>query len=129
MHALPSLSPALQFDPELLLRAQDVRVAFFDVDGVLTDGSLYLGDDGQEYKAFHSRDGHGMKMLQAAGVIELVAGGASPDAVGHSGAPGRDERRVLVDVTVSADVAVDTGRQTEGHRREESSAQRAKYPR
>ena len=58
-----------------------------------------------------------------------IAGGASPDAVGHSGAPGRDERRVLVDVTVSADVAVDTGRQTEGHRREESSAQRAKYPR
>ena len=40
----------------------------FDVDGVLTDGSLYLGDDGQEYKAFNSKDGLGMKMLQASGV-------------------------------------------------------------
>ena len=47
----------------------------FDVDGVLTDGRLYLSDSGQEYKSFHSRDGHGMKMLQASGVqIGIITG-------------------------------------------------------
>jgi len=45
---------------------------------VLTDGALFLGDDGQEYKAFHSRDGHGMKMLQATGVeIGIITGRTS----------------------------------------------------
>ncbi|KAA6186040.1 HAD-IIIA family hydrolase [Thiohalocapsa marina] len=47
--------------------ASAVRAIVFDVDGVLTDGSLYLGDDGQEYKAFHSRDGLGMVMLRESG--------------------------------------------------------------
>lgn len=53
---------------DVLAKAARIRLVVFDVDGVLTDGSLFLGDDGQEYKAFHSRDGHGMKLLQAAGV-------------------------------------------------------------
>lgn len=52
----------------VLKRAAGIKLVIFDVDGVLTDGSLFLGDDGQEYKAFHSRDGLGMKMLQATGV-------------------------------------------------------------
>ena len=43
---LPPLAPTLTFPPTLLLRAQPVRVAFFDVDGVLTDGSLYFSADG-----------------------------------------------------------------------------------
>jgi 3-deoxy-D-manno-octulosonate 8-phosphate phosphatase (KDO 8-P phosphatase) len=55
-----------------------VRLVIFDVDGVLTDGSLFLGDNGQEYKAFNSRDGHGMKMLQASGVdIGIITGRTS----------------------------------------------------
>lgn len=49
-------------------RAQRIRLAIFDVDGVLTDGSLYFTDSGEELKAFNVRDGHGMKMLQACGV-------------------------------------------------------------
>jgi 3-deoxy-D-manno-octulosonate 8-phosphate phosphatase (KDO 8-P phosphatase) len=53
----------------------------FDVDGVLTDGSLYLGDDGQEYKAFNSRDGHGMVMLQQTGVLLAVITGRSSEVV------------------------------------------------
>lgn len=53
---------------EILDRAVHIKLVVFDVDGVLTDGSLYLGDDGQEYKAFNSKDGLGMKMLQATGV-------------------------------------------------------------
>ncbi len=45
-----------------------IRLVIFDVDGVLTDGSLIMGDDGQEYKAFNAKDGHGMRMLQDSGV-------------------------------------------------------------
>jgi len=49
-------------------KAKSVRLAIFDVDGVLTDGVLYYSDSGVEIKAFNVRDGHGMKMLQASGV-------------------------------------------------------------
>jgi len=63
---------------DILDKAARIRLVIFDVDGVLTDGSLFLGDDGQEYKAFHSRDGHGMKMLQGAGVeIGIITGRTS----------------------------------------------------
>lgn len=63
---------------EILSKATHIKLAIFDVDGVLTDGSLYLGDDGQEYKAFNSKDGHGMKMLQQAGVtIGIITGRTS----------------------------------------------------
>jgi 3-deoxy-D-manno-octulosonate 8-phosphate phosphatase (KDO 8-P phosphatase) len=49
-------------------RARAIRLAIFDVDGVLTDGRLYYTDSGEELKVFDVRDGHGMKMLQASGV-------------------------------------------------------------
>ncbi len=49
-------------------KLKQIRLVIFDVDGVLTDGSLIMGDDGQEYKAFNAKDGHGMKMLLASGV-------------------------------------------------------------
>lgn len=49
-------------------QAKAIKLVIFDVDGVLTDGRLFIGDDGQEYKAFHSRDGLGMTMLQRTGV-------------------------------------------------------------
>lgn len=63
---------------DILERAARIRLVIFDVDGVLTDGSLYLGDDGQEYKAFNSRDGHGMVMLQESGVrIGVITGRTS----------------------------------------------------
>ena len=63
---------------DLMQKAADIRLVIFDVDGVLTDGSLFLGDDGQEYKAFNSRDGHGMKMLRGSGVeIGIITGRSS----------------------------------------------------
>ena len=76
-------SPALQYAPELLLRAQDVRVAFFDVDGVLTDGGLYIselpaGDPrgaAETIKRFHTLDGFGIKLLQRAGITPAVVTG------------------------------------------------------
>lgn len=63
---------------DILERAAQIKLLIFDVDGVLTDGSLFLGDDGLEYKAFNSRDGHGMKMLQQTGVtIGIITGRTS----------------------------------------------------
>ena len=67
--------PVLQFPPELLLRAQDVRVAFFDVDGVLTDGGLYFTEAGETIKRFNTLDGHGLKLLQRAGITPAVITG------------------------------------------------------
>ena len=72
---LPPLRPALNFAPELLLRAQPVRVVFFDVDGVLTDGGLYFTDSGETMKRFHTLDGHGLKLLQRAGITPAVISG------------------------------------------------------
>ncbi|WP_455366197.1 3-deoxy-manno-octulosonate-8-phosphatase KdsC [Kaarinaea lacus] len=68
---------------EVLNRAKNVKLVIFDVDGVLTDGSLFYGDDGQEYKAFHSRDGHGMKMLQETGVQIGIITGRTSEVVLH----------------------------------------------
>ena len=67
--------PVLQFPPELLLRAQSVRVAFFDVDGVLTDGGLYFSEAGETLKRFNTLDGHGLKLLQKAGITPAVVTG------------------------------------------------------
>lgn len=68
-------TPALHVDPALLLRAQSVRVAFFDVDGVLTDGGLFFTESGETIKRFCTLDGHGLKMLQKAGIIPAVITG------------------------------------------------------
>ncbi len=67
--------PALTFPPELLLQAQGIRVAFFDIDGVLTDGGLYFSADGETLKRFHTLDGHGLKLLQRAGITPVVITG------------------------------------------------------
>jgi 3-deoxy-D-manno-octulosonate 8-phosphate phosphatase (KDO 8-P phosphatase) len=64
-------------------RARDVRMIVFDVDGVLTDGSLFYDNQGQEYKAFNSRDGHGIKMLRASGVKTGIITGRTSQIVLH----------------------------------------------
>jgi 3-deoxy-D-manno-octulosonate 8-phosphate phosphatase (KDO 8-P phosphatase) len=64
---------------EIRQKAQAIRLVIFDVDGVLTDGGLFFGEGGQEYKMFHSRDGHGMAMLLQTGVqIAIITGSHSP---------------------------------------------------
>ncbi|MGV8804717.1 MAG: KdsC family phosphatase [Polaromonas sp.] len=89
--ATTALEPALSFAPELLLRAQGVKVAFFDVDGVLTDGGLYFSEypdghkraatqggfrsAGEIIKRFNTLDGHGLKLLQKAGITPVVITG------------------------------------------------------
>lgn len=68
---------------DILQRAAQIKLIIFDVDGVLTDGRLILGDDGQEYKAFHSRDGHGMKLLRQSGVEVAIITGRTSRVVEH----------------------------------------------
>jgi len=64
---------------EIYARARDLRVAVFDVDGVLTDGTLYYLPSGEELKAFNVLDGHGMKMLQESGVkLAIITSRNSP---------------------------------------------------
>ena len=78
-------SPALRFAPELLLRAQGtgfgLKAAIFDVDGVLTDGRIYIGEQGETVKAFSTLDGHGLKLLALAGIEPVVITGRDSAAV------------------------------------------------
>lgn len=63
---------------ELQQRLEKIKLLVLDVDGVMTDGGLTIGDDGQEYKTFHSHDGLGMKLLKASGVdIAIITGRTS----------------------------------------------------
>jgi 3-deoxy-D-manno-octulosonate 8-phosphate phosphatase (KDO 8-P phosphatase) len=79
------MTPALSFPPELLLRAQGrglgLKAAIFDVDGVLTDGRIYIGEHGETVKAFATLDGHGLKLLRAGGIEPLVITGRDSAAV------------------------------------------------
>jgi 3-deoxy-D-manno-octulosonate 8-phosphate phosphatase (KDO 8-P phosphatase) len=73
------------FAPDVLLRAQGaglgVKLAIFDVDGVLTDGSLFIGESGELFKAFHTLDGHGLKLLALGGIEPAVITGRDSAAV------------------------------------------------
>ena len=57
------MKPVLTFPAALLLKAQGIRIAFFDVDGVLTDGGLHFSEQGETLKRFNTLDGHGLKLL------------------------------------------------------------------
>jgi len=76
-----STLPALRFATATLLQAQSVRIAFFDVDGVLTDGGLYFSEAGETLKRFHTLDGHGLKLLQQAGIVVAVISGRDSPAL------------------------------------------------
>ncbi len=77
--------PALSFAPELLLKAQGrglgIKAAIFDVDGVLTDGSLYIGEHGEGFKAFSVLDGQGLKLLAQGGIAPIIITGRDSLAV------------------------------------------------
>ena len=66
---------------EIYNRAKRVRLAIFDVDGVLTDGALTFTGSGEELKVFNVLDGHGMKLLQESGVTLAVITSRSSPAV------------------------------------------------
>ena len=81
----PGRAPALTFAPELLLAARGagagIGAAIFDVDGVLTDGRVYIGAAGESFKAFSTLDGQGMKLLVDAGIVPVVVTGRDSAAV------------------------------------------------
>ncbi|MGC7990900.1 KdsC family phosphatase, partial [Salmonella enterica] len=56
-------------------------MAFFDVDGVLTDGGLYFSETGEALKRFHTLDGHGLKLLRAAGITPAIITGRDSAAL------------------------------------------------
>jgi 3-deoxy-D-manno-octulosonate 8-phosphate phosphatase (KDO 8-P phosphatase) len=77
--------PAISFAPELLLAARGpalgIGAAIFDVDGVLTDGRIYIGESGEAFKAFSALDGQGLKLLARGGIVPLVITGRDSPAV------------------------------------------------
>jgi 3-deoxy-D-manno-octulosonate 8-phosphate phosphatase (KDO 8-P phosphatase) len=89
----------------LTARARNVRLLMLDVDGVLTDGRLSFTTSGEEIKAFHVRDGHGLKLLQATGVeVAIITARSSPIVerraaelgIGHL-YQGAENKRTVVD--------------------------------
>lgn len=80
MHQAPPI------DPHVILAAQGasglgMRAALIDVDGVLTDGRLFIAEAGEVFKAFHVHDGHGLKLLAAGGIVPVVVTGRDSAAV------------------------------------------------
>ena len=70
----------------LLDRLRRVRLLALDVDGVLTDGRLYFQADGIEIKAFHTQDGHGLKLLKRVGIHVALVTGRDPPMVSQRAA-------------------------------------------
>lgn len=66
---------------EVSAKAQKIKLAVFDVDGVMTDGRLYIGAEGAEFKSMHVRDGLGIKRLQAMDITPAVISGRPSRAV------------------------------------------------
>ncbi|HEX4885276.1 MAG TPA: HAD-IIIA family hydrolase, partial [Casimicrobiaceae bacterium] len=88
-------------DADVAARARRIRLVTLDVDGVLTDGRIYVDDDGRETKAFCALDGQGIKMLQRAGIDVAWITGSKAPSVRHRAAAlgvhhllmGLDEKR------------------------------------
>ena len=60
---------------EVIERIRGIKIAIFDVDGVLTNGCLHYGPTGEETKVFNTLDGHGLKMLMESGVeLAIISG-------------------------------------------------------
>ncbi len=68
-------------NPQLHEKARRIRLLVLDVDGVLTDGKLYFGNNGEEFKTFCTLDGHGVKLLQKSGVRVGIITGRRSDLV------------------------------------------------
>jgi 3-deoxy-D-manno-octulosonate 8-phosphate phosphatase (KDO 8-P phosphatase) len=66
---------------EIIEKAKKIKLLILDVDGVLTDGRLFFDDQGKEYKCFHARDGHGIKLLRQSGVEVAVISGRKSNSV------------------------------------------------
>ena len=74
-------TPAQTFAAHLLQAAQGIRAVFFDVDGILTRGELLYTEAGETIKQFHTLDGHGLKLLQQAGIMPCIITGRDSAAL------------------------------------------------
>lgn len=73
-------------NPSLTEKAAKIKLLLLDVDGVLTDGKLYFSSDGVQIKAFHTLDGHGIKLLQRSGVqVGIISGRENPAVTRRAG--------------------------------------------
>lgn len=72
----------IELSSELQARAAQIKLLIMDVDGVLTDGCIYIRNNGEEIKSFHTLDGHGLKMLQNSGVQTAIITGRDAPSVG-----------------------------------------------
>ena len=72
---------SVNISPELSAKIKALKLLILDVDGVLTDGRLFFDQNGVEYKSFHARDGHGMKLLKQSGVEIAVISGRKSNSV------------------------------------------------
>ncbi|KFZ38864.1 3-deoxy-D-manno-octulosonate 8-phosphate phosphatase [Shewanella mangrovi] len=68
-------------DAEVWQKARQIRLLICDVDGVFSDGRIYIGNQGEELKAFHTRDGYGIKALQSSGIHVAVITGRKSQIV------------------------------------------------
>lgn len=66
---------------DVVKRAKKIKLFVCDIDGVFSDGRIYLGNDGEELKAFHTKDGYGMKALVSSGVKTAVITGRTSKIV------------------------------------------------
>lgn len=90
---------------DLLQRGKNIKLAVFDVDGVLTDGRLYFLEDGSEFKTFNTLDGQGIKMLIASGVTTAIISGRKTPVVERRASnlgiehlfQGREDKLVVLD--------------------------------
>ena len=75
------LNPTLRFTEASLKAAQGIRACIFDVDGVLTDATIFISEAGETLKAFNALDGHGLKLLAQGGITPIVITGRDSPAV------------------------------------------------
>lgn len=83
MKTLPEVIFAPAVQEQTINQAKKIKLFILDVDGVLTNGEIYITATGEEIKAFNTLDGHGLKMLQKSGVQLAIITGRDAAGVGH----------------------------------------------
>ena len=70
-----------QINKTIMEKGRNIKLLILDVDGVMTDGSIILDNEGNEFKRFNVRDGHGIKMLHKAGIKTAIITGRQSKVV------------------------------------------------
>lgn len=73
----------MKYSAELIEKAKNIKLLICDVDGVLSDGKVYFGNDGEELKNFNIKDGLGIKLMQRNGIEVAIITGRQSNIVEH----------------------------------------------